>query len=91
MRLHIHVHDKVQEQKQDVAKAKENEEFAFPSAVQGFHVHRRVWVPCVGQRLSGEREDGNTEDRFAVAVVQHRLGNDKDSNARTTASTCYVN
>ena len=53
-----------------MAMAEENEEFAFPSAVRGFHVYRRVWVPRVGQRLSGEREDGNTEDRFTVAVVQ---------------------
>ena len=42
------------------------QEFAFPSAVRGFHVYPRVWVPRVGQRLNGEREDGNTEDRFAV-------------------------
>ena len=24
-------------------------------------------VPCLGQRLCGEREHGNTEDRFTVA------------------------
>ena len=84
-RPHLHVHDEVQERKQDVAMAEENDEFAFLSAVRGFHVYRRVWVPHVGQRLSGEREDGKMEGRFAVAVVQHRLGNDEDSNARTTA------
>ena len=48
-------------------------------------VYRRVWVPHVGQHLSGEREDGNMEDRFAVAFVQHRLKNNEDSDARTMA------
>ena len=27
------------------------------------------WVPRLGQHLCGEREHGNTEDRFAVAVA----------------------
>ena len=67
-----------------MAMAEENEEFAFPFVVQGFHVYRRVWVLHVAQHLSSEREDGNTENRFAVAVVQHKLGNNEDSNARTT-------
>ena len=62
--------DEVPERKQGVAMAEENEEFAFPSAVRGLYVYQRVWVPRVPQRLSGEREDGNTEDRFAAAVVQ---------------------
>ena len=46
----------------------ESAEFTFPSAVRGFHVYRRVWVPRLGQGLGGERELGNAEDRFAVAV-----------------------
>ena len=51
------------------ATDEENAEFVFPSAIRGFHVYRRVWVPRLGQRLCGEREHGNTEDRFAVAVA----------------------
>ena len=62
MRPLVHVHDEIQECKQDVAMAEENKEFAFPSAVRGFHVvDRRVWVLRVGQRLSSEREEGNID------------------------------
>ena len=43
-------------------------EFAFPSAVRGFHVYRGVWAPRLGQQLSADRERGNEEDRFTVAV-----------------------
>ena len=63
MRQHADVQDEVQEGKQDMAVAEENEEFAFLSTVQGLHVYRRVWVPCVGQCLRGEREDGNTDQQ----------------------------
>ena len=59
-------------QAQDMATDEENAEFVFPSAIRGFHVYRRVWVPRLGQRFCSEREHGNTGDRFAVAVVQHR-------------------
>ena len=43
-------------------------EFSFTAAVRGFHVYHRVWLPHLGQRLSTEREHGNAEDRFAIAV-----------------------
>ena len=47
------MHDKVQEHKQDMAMGEEKEEFAFPSAVRGFHVYQREWFSCVRQRLIG--------------------------------------
>ena len=50
-----------------MAMAEENEEFAFLSAVQGFHMYRRVWVPRVGQRLRGEH--GNTDDHDGPCVL----------------------
>ena len=43
-------------------------EFSFTAAVRGFHIYRRVWLPHIRQRLSAEREHGNVEDRFAIAV-----------------------
>ena len=46
-------------------------EFSFTGAVTGFHVYRRVWLPCLGQRLSAERKDGHAEDCFAIAVKEH--------------------
>ena len=87
MRPHVHVHDEVQEHKQDVAMAEEHKEFAFPSAVRGFHVYRRVWVPSVGQCLSGEQQDRNTEDRFAVAVVQCILASPRQMSRLTPGSS----
>ena len=46
-------------------------EFSFTAAIRGFHVYRRVWLPHLGQRLSAEREHGNVDDRFAIAVREH--------------------
>ena len=49
--------------------ADDSTDFTFPSAVRGFHHYQRVWLPLIGQRLSGERELHNPEDRFAVAAI----------------------
>ena len=49
----------------------DNSEFSFTAAVIGFHVCRRVWLPHLGQRLSAEREHGNTEDRFVIVFKEH--------------------
>ena len=46
-------------------------EFSFTAAVRGFLVYCRVWLPHVGQRLSTEREHGNVDNRFAIAVREH--------------------
>ena len=47
----------------------DDSEFSFTAAVTGFHVI--VWLPHLGQRLSAEREHGNAEDRFVIAVREH--------------------
>ena len=49
----------------------DNAEFSFTAAVRGFHYYRRVWVPHIGQHLCVEIEQGNPEDRFAIAVRKH--------------------
>ena len=55
-----------------MAGAQEDDsEFSFTTAVKGFHVYRRVWLPHLGQRLSVESERGNAEDRFAITVREH--------------------
>ena len=55
-----------------MAGAQEDDsEFSFTTAVKGFHVYRRVWLPHLGQRLSVESECGNAEDRFAITVREH--------------------
>ena len=46
-------------------------EFSFTAAVRGFHVYHRVWLPHVGQCLSAEKEHGNAEDHFAIAITEH--------------------
>ena len=30
-----------------------------------------MWLPHIGQCLSAEKEHGNAEDRFAIAVTEH--------------------
>ena len=49
-------------------------------AVCGFHIYHRLRTPWLGQHLHREREHGNTEDQFAVAVVKKCVG---DTDART--------
>ena len=34
-------------------------------------IDSRVWLPHLGQCLSTEREHGNAEDHFAIAVREH--------------------
>ena len=37
-------------------------------AVRGYHVYGDTWNPYVGEQLTTERETGNPEDKYAVAV-----------------------
>ena len=46
-------------------------EFSFTAAVTGFHIYRRVYLQHLRQRLSAERENGNAEDHFVIAVREH--------------------
>ena len=50
--------------------AEETAEYSFNSAIRGYHVYREVWTSHHRQRLVGEREHGNAEDRSAVAVTE---------------------
>ena len=44
----------------------DNSEFSFNTAVRGFHVYHRVWLPHLGQCLRAQREQGEgTRDFFA--------------------------
>ena len=38
------------------------------SYVRGYHAHKDVWNPRIGEVLPLEREPNNSEDRFAVAI-----------------------
>ena len=43
-------------------------EFATDSSVRGYHVYQDIWTPVSGEQLVCEREDGNPQDRYAVAI-----------------------
>ena len=43
-------------------------EFAFSSCVRGHHVSKEFWTPNIGEELSCQREEGNPNDPYAVAV-----------------------
>jgi len=45
--------------------AEETKEFETDSLVCGYHV---CWTPVIGKKLVCEREEGNSRDRYAVAV-----------------------
>ena len=42
---------------------------SFSSVVRGFHVYKDVWSPVVNAKHSTQQEHGNTEDQYAVAVM----------------------
>ena len=39
------------------------------SCVCGYHVYKNIWSPTVGQEYNCEREEDNTEDSYAVAII----------------------
>lgn len=45
-------------------------EASVESCVRGFHVYQDVWAPVIGEILICQRETGNLEDRYAVAVYK---------------------
>ena len=42
----------------------------FLSAICGHHVCKSTWQPFIGEDLEIERENGNSHDRFAVAIIK---------------------
>ena len=48
------------------------ETFEVESCVQGHHVYQRIWTPTLGEELHCEREDANSKDLYAVAVIKGR-------------------
>ena len=45
------------------------EEFVLDSVVRGHHIYKSIWTPFIGEVLRAETEEGNEEDRYAVAVL----------------------
>ena len=47
--------------------------FPFSSCVCGYHVYKDVWTASAGAVLRCERESGNSQDPYAVAVQKDGL------------------
>ena len=62
------------------------------SCVRGYHIYGNIWTPSVGDLLSCERESGNLNDLYAVALKNGRAS--MDCNTLVTfllaASTSFV-
>ena len=39
------------------------------SCVRGFHIYQDIWTPVIREELLCEREEGNSNDRYAVSVL----------------------
>ena len=37
--------------------------------MSGFHVYKAVWTPVVNSEHSTQQEHGNSEDNYAVAIM----------------------
>ena len=48
----------------------EDSEFVTESVVRGHHVYKDRWTPRLGETLQCLREEGNSKDRYAVAVYK---------------------
>ena len=54
---------------QEQAGQEQAMEFQLISCVGGYHVYKAIWNPNVGELFSCLREEGNSEDLYAVAVI----------------------
>ena len=44
---------------------------SYGSVVRGFHVYHTIWTPTVNEEHPTQREHGNTEDQYAVAITKN--------------------
>lgn len=44
--------------------------FSFESVIRGHHIYKSIWTPVIGETLHLEKEEGNAEDPYAVAVMR---------------------
>ena len=44
--------------------------FSTDSCICGHHVYKNIWSPTAAEKLACAREDSNTRDPYAVAVMQ---------------------
>lgn len=46
-------------------------ELEISSCIRGYHVYQHIWTAVTGQGLDCAREPTNSNDRYAVAVINH--------------------
>ena len=39
--------------------------------ITGRHIYKKIWSPVIGEKLNCQREPGNRQDPFAVAVLKN--------------------
>ena len=44
---------------------------SFGSIVRGFLVYKAIWTPVLNAEHSAQQEHGNTEDQYAVAIINN--------------------
>ena len=44
---------------------------SFGSVVRRFHVYKAIWTPVLNAEHSTQQEHGNTEDQYAVAIINN--------------------
>ena len=44
---------------------------SFGNVVRGFHVYKAIWTPVLNAKHSTQQEHGNTEDQYAVAIINN--------------------
>ena len=46
-------------------------EFNFESSIRGYHVYKSIWTYEIGEKLRCDREEHNSNDKFAVKLVRN--------------------
>ena len=42
--------------------------FYLTSCIRGYHIYKEIWTPEIGEEGNYQREPGNREDPYAVAI-----------------------
>ena len=67
--MRLQSHTDIERLTSDMEKSKPDS-YSFDSAARGYHVYRRIWNARIGEQLQSTREDGNSEDKFAIALTK---------------------
>ena len=62
--------------------------FSIDSVVRGYHIYKEIWDADIGSELACYQESSNSEDRYAVALMddEHVVGHVP----RTVSFICHL-